>query len=233
MAISYNVINRQPLMNDHQPQIVQTGSLTDERGRDEIARHSHHFSGVLLRSGLPVDRSALCRVFIWALDNGGWREHDFSRPEGQTFNPRAARVGIILINDLGANSTELLEAGLASSVAVPGDNEAPHCEFLSPLAAELLGYYRRFGSEDVSRLLGTEQGLNAARVILANYLDRTRQIHRREDADRARFWRQFYEEREPYFCLAEHLGGAVDNYLKQWLWRFELRIKREEAGGDK
>ncbi|MDD2942636.1 MAG: hypothetical protein PHC51_06685 [bacterium] len=219
------------MTDNHHPD--QSGYQTDERGRDDISLHSHHFSGVLSRSGLSLDRESLCRVFTWALNNGGWLEHDFSRPAGQTFNPRPARVGIILINDLGADSQELLEAGLASSVALPGDRALPGCELLLPQAAELVDDYQRFSIDDVSRLLATERGLGVAKVILANYLDRTRQIHRRQDEDRADYWRKVYQEREPYFRLAEHLGGVVENYLKQWLWRFELRIRREEAGSVK
>ena len=58
---------------------------------------------------------ALDLAFRFAMDRGGALEPDYTRPEGQSYNPRPARIGVILINDSGEKAVEVLLAGLIAS----------------------------------------------------------------------------------------------------------------------
>ena len=80
-----------------------------------ISSYSPHLAMLLARCFSAEHFPALDLAFRFAMDRGGALEPDYTRPEGQSYNPRPARIGVILINDSGEKAVEVLLAGLIAS----------------------------------------------------------------------------------------------------------------------
>ena len=80
-----------------------------------IASYSPHLLGALERLPSPVNLPLLDEAFGWAMQVGGEKELDFTRDPEVSFNPRPARIPLILIKDASRFGTDLLAASILST----------------------------------------------------------------------------------------------------------------------
>lgn len=78
--------------------------------------HSQHLAKTLQRLG-DLDESAwLNEAFALVISSGALWERDFVRPHSASYNPRPARVALILIHDALEKRPEVLAAGMLCSL---------------------------------------------------------------------------------------------------------------------
>lgn len=88
-----------------------------------LQQHSRHLL-VALKDVLSAESiSEVDNVFEVCLAHGGLEELDYLRPSGQTYNPRPARIALIVLREIGVAKPDVLKAALASAcLGDVGDN---------------------------------------------------------------------------------------------------------------
>ena len=81
-----------------------------------IKQHSQSLDALLAKNFKQNDYKSLQDTFDFVIKNGGLEEIDFTREEGQSFNPRPARIAQIMIKDCSILSVEAIEASLLASI---------------------------------------------------------------------------------------------------------------------
>ena len=135
---------------------------------DPIKHTSPRLAGMLKRNRL--DTLEIVSAYLFAIGNGGMLELDYVRPDGQSFNPRPARVSAILMKDMHIKNRELIIAAILAC--------ADEDSLRSKAAAE-------FGEELVNMALEAqlaccntlESTLQPTIIAAALWLDRARHFH--------------------------------------------------------
>ena len=80
-----------------------------------IRERSSALDGALTRSFRDVSAESFADVFEFALENGGEDEVGFPRAEGVSFNPKCARVVLILLGDLLVAEKQLVRVAMLAA----------------------------------------------------------------------------------------------------------------------
>lgn len=99
-------------------------------------------------------------AFKYCIENDGLNEIDFIRPEGQSYNPRPARVALILINDCEQHDQELIISAILACSRLSNDKKANNALEICNYPSDNKNYQR-------------EEKL----IALALHLDRARHFH--------------------------------------------------------
>lgn len=186
---------------------------------DSIASYSKHLSGTLNSLVSAEDFETLEQAFIYAMRNGGGEEYGFLRQPGVSFNPRPARVALILIGDVGICDAEVLAAAIIATTGERlegfADGEDSTRDSVKSLA--------RLALLPVSELesLQTEHKHSGALIALALWLDRARHLHQATSPEVKEGFGSFVGETEAYIALASTVAKPLETLLQAWKARFE------------
>ncbi len=142
---------------------------------NSIKQYSPHLSFVLARA-FPQEALVLFDdAFDAAVKANGMVEEDFEREEGASFNPRPARIALILINDGKVREVNTI----ASGIIFPSEqsietNSNKHFSALPEKILEVRNRARDLLQNPESYKANESQA--AATVVLASWLDRMRHL---------------------------------------------------------
>ena len=179
-----------------------------------ILKRSPHLASALRRT-LPAEEVTLLeRAYDYAQATGGEEEVSFSRPAGQSYNPRPARVCLILLHDLSVRDARILQAGLVACGAEPRGYPSPEVAALAVLALQ---------PPDELRCSGARE---AAAIALALRLDLARHFHlMNEEA-----LRPFLGETAAFLELARELHPSIVPRFETVARRRVLRTVEGSSG---
>lgn len=180
-----------------------------------ISNKSPHLEGYLkrlIKSGKINSYADLDEAFTWCMQNGGIDEHDFIREAGVSFNPRPARVAIILMKEEGVQDLDILTAAVLSSCADKIHNYDNASDEIKSLVSKSM--------QPASIILEYKPAV----IALANRLDRARQLHRCNLKDASIHWPKFLEENSDYLTLAEKHSKSLSILLSSWEKRFRTQF---------
>ena len=139
-----------------------------------LDERSSHLGGVLRRTLSPYPEELFEDVFEYALQTGGEDECGFSRQPEVSFNPKCARLGLILLQDGGIREPLLVASGILSASAHPEGYGGSEAEALTSQLRDLHSDFPTY--EDVNAPL--ESPANRLRIIRAALcIDLGRHLH--------------------------------------------------------
>lgn len=194
-----------------------------------IQNDSPHLASVLKLRFPGEDCRLLDEVFEFTLTHGGLLEIDFKRPEGASYNPRPARVSLILINDAGIRELQVLAAAMLASIWSPEISDLAESQ---NFPKDLLELAERANS-DPDELLAqsSAQGNMAGIIAVALRLDRARHLHQATRPEVRESWPEFVEETGRFVVLAKARSELLYNRLSSWKSRFGQKLLRQENHG--
>lgn len=155
-----------------------------------IRKYSPHLASVVTRLFDAQALEQIAPIFHWCIEQGGLDELDFGREEGASYNPRPARVALILINDAASRDltsvgAAIIAAGLEGSAFEPDGSQFQQlAEARAELAARPLAELVKLSDEDICE---------AGTIACCLWLDRARHLHLSQGQDRA-LWEWACEE---------------------------------------
>ncbi len=84
-----------------------------------IRKHSPNLAGVVERLFDAKDLETIEVAFIKAIEQGGLEELDFTRESGVSYNPRPARIALILLNDAHIRDVEVITDAISGTCSTP------------------------------------------------------------------------------------------------------------------
>lgn len=162
---------------------------------------------------------AIEKAFDFALAKGGREEIDYPRKPGMSFNPRPARVCLILINDLRVLDSEILQAAMLGCVWSDLARETE----LETLFGKRVISLAALASSSPSTLLENQDSSHkdVCAITAAIWLDRARHLHL-SDPQQTNWW-AFLTEVEKVISLAELRAPEAASRLSHWKKMFEQR----------
>ena len=188
-----------------QPFTNKSPSETDKSSQS--FRESPHLRKSLERQGFG-DSALLRDAFELAVASGGLRELDFEREEGASYNPRPARVALILLDNCGVRDELTLAAGILAA------SDAPEAEAAETLA-EAISIAKSTRCTAAALANADDRLLN---IALTLQLDRARHRHQ-ADASADSGWPEFIAETEKYIVLAQSRSHPLYQILAAWIQR--------------
>jgi len=186
---------------------------------------SQSLSGAVTRSVPKPAHSILLQAYNFALENGGWTELDFTREDGVSYNPRPARIALILINDASTTDADILAAAMISEVFC-----APEENLIENSIPQTFSQEIKRLVEGVVQIRRAKDNQNAdydrpAMLIhLASWLDRARHLHQattpQSTDSKLDFWQQFLSDTDQLIPIAVTVSEPLANLLVAWRARF-------------
>lgn len=168
-----------------------------------IYSHSANLFNVLNSSFGHDLQPKFDEIFKYCIENGGLTELDFVRPKDQSYNPRPARVALILLNE----SKQLDQSLLISAMLACVDN----CQ--DPLSIEAKQISSEIELKNYSR--------KAKLIALALHLDRIRHFHLSPHHKAQR--KNIHLLTKKILDLAGSECQRVNHLITHWLQRDEQR----------
>lgn len=156
----------------------------------------------------------LDHAFAFALEHGAWLEIDFEREPGVPYNPRPARIALILINDAKTKDLAALTAGVLATAHADLSLLREKLPEVPSTALELA-----ILSLAEPELLIEQIAPHAGIVACALHLDRARHRHLVRDPEKLLLWRSFIEMTERYIALADRVSPELSVLLGAWMKR--------------
>jgi hypothetical protein len=118
--------------------------------------------------------------FNFTIEHGGMLELDFKRPEGQSYNPRPARIALIGIKDENINSLELIQLLILSSLIEVSENvNALDVNLISKkiniINPTRLLNLQKYANEDEAACTSLDK--DDFKILLSLHIDRMRHSH--------------------------------------------------------
>ncbi len=170
-----------------------------------VEEHSPKLKGTLNRTLEPADRETVERYFLTAVRNGGLAELDYKREEGQSFNPRPARILSILIEQANLHCPQTLSAAVLASVWT-----TLSADIRRELPPELVNLAEQAAGNSIP------SNQAAIFIRLASYLDRARHLHLADSSK----WDEIYGQCEAHIELAREHCAPLHTLLVSWKARF-------------
>jgi len=209
-------------------------------------KESPHLRNVLSRkfTQIPLE---LDQAFNIAKDLGGNQELDFKREEGVSFNPRSARIVLILLEGNEAVETELIKNALLSS-CIKEDSTFPDdvvnilssdCiaamnsikksmaqinQRASSLILEEDDSFMRCSTSEISDLLDFNLESPNAQILISLFIDRMRHSHLAKSESKTDTIMKRVRESFYYECLSMTYFSYYTPFIKAWRNRFYSKI---------
>lgn len=176
-----------------------------------VKKLSPHLHSVIQRvfRDAPHAHALLEVSFAHAVEKGGLTELDFTREEGVSFNPRPARVALILLSNAQVTDPEVIAAGMLAS-SDPLD-DLKHLEVAE--RARVLAH-AALEPPEVIASIDPAIRFEVAIVALALWLDRVRHLHQSPDATIR--WNEMLERTDCYITLAAQTSEPLHTLLLAW-----------------
>ena len=185
-----------------------------------IREKSPHLASVLTREfqeSAELVNLELC--FNFAINQGALAEIDFVRDEEASYNPRPARVALILLNNAKIRNLAYLASGILASVSklneLKPENQIPSAVWETAVEAQQ-------DSENFLRCWSPKLR-PAATIMLSHSLDRARHVHLADWSIDAK--KIFIEETEKQLQLAKLASPELEILLMHWLERYRRKYE--------
>lgn len=181
-----------------------------------ISKFSPHLDIVSSQTFQAEELLTLGAALEVAMENGGGSELDFERVEGVSYNPRPARVALILIKDAGIQNMPVIAAALLASL----DAKAFHAANLERSFDEKIVTLASRSYENILDLSreNTESSKNAVLIAAAHWLDRVRHLHQ---SPKIELRHPMHEATKPYIEYVLAINPRLSELLDAWYKRFE------------
>lgn len=193
-----------------------------------LAIRSPHLARELARTVTSDDAAMLDDIFPVVMAHGGEAELDFIRDPDVSFNPRPARIPLILIQNLETKNGVSLAAGILSCIDRLLDVSLPELE-VSPLSGLVfeIAMCAQLPVAELERE-AKKAGMQAAAVVaLAQYLDRCRHLHQSNIPEKSERFAAVLENYPGFLRLSQRYGPAVEPILVAWYERFQRFLSRQ------
>ncbi len=182
-----------------------------------LAQLSPHLLGTLKRIFTPSDLVFIENTFMVAIECGGAGEIDFIRAENSSYNPRPARVALILIDQLQEKDSRVVTSALLATIPdlrrelIPAtviDEDILNLSLLSQLSPE--------------ELTAQQAHLPAAasKIALAAWLDRIRHFHLAPSETKKTLCMHIALQTDKFLELAQTTNSPLTPFLVRWRDRF-------------
>ena len=161
------------------------------------------------------------KIFSIAIENGGLEEEDFRREPGVSFNPRPARVGLILINDLKVHDPLIVRAGVLAPVVDRCPDEAKakiESSMSGGKQAIETALAARLPLDRIEKLEGSAREA-AAKIAAALFLDRMRHFHQSDEWKTTEDRTVWLKRVEPYIRFSSWGAPQLTPYFEAWCAR--------------
>ena len=182
-----------------------------------IRAKSPHLAGSLEKILTPAQCSELDEVWNYVVQAGGMAEIGFEREPGVSYNPRPARVGLILLSNFEVTEVHVIAAGFLSCV----DDSVAYSGALAKDATKLA----ERSKHSIRELAAAPENDEVLLVALARHLDDVRHFHLRDGYREA----GFASERERFLQLTEEHARAVPMRYEAVKQTYEKYIERWRA----
>lgn len=183
-----------------------------------IKKLSPNLHGALKRFVNMDDADLMDYCFETAIHHQGLEEIDFKREDGVSYNPRPARVALILINDAKILDPQLISTSFLANIEKNKlvnlkneENKIPKEFFQNALLAKSPFFYENLRKE-------------IKIISLALQLDRARHRHLSPRLNNKENWQEFLEENLKYIKLAKDLSPQLHLLLEEWQERAMRKI---------
>jgi hypothetical protein len=187
-----------------------------------IQKRSPHLLGALKRNFRAPDAALLEEAFSLAMEIGGENELDFTRAKEASFNPRPARVALILLQEMKVREVATLAAAILASTH-PRPNQEELQELFetrisndNQIRQEIIRLYSQISGPLEKTLAPDEVEQSAAVIVLALLLDRARHLHLAKGDDAKIRQRDFLDSLPQYLKLAQRVNRQVYTLLEAW-----------------
>ncbi len=178
-----------------------------------IKQRSPSLWGELKRRFTPTELELLDSSFQSSIHSGGELELDFVRAEGDSFNPRLARIALILLQDAQVTDSNCIIEALNSAATAPNSEVA--------LAAQAI-----FESPDGWQ---SDSHSQATLIALASHLDRARHIHLASADKQAVLLPDFLRKTDSMIAIARQTNERLYTLLSAWKTRVVNNISERTA----
>jgi hypothetical protein len=188
-----------------------------------IINDSPQLAFTLLRRFSRDNIALLEQAFDVASQSGGAKELDFERKPDMPYNPRLARVTLILINDAKVTDYTLLAAAMLAA-ALEANSALGHLDEAFPADIVHLAKLSQCSPQEL-RASHDPHWRKAALISLALRLDRARHIHLATDEIVRQSWKSFLEITDDYIDLAASVSVPLHSLFSTWKRRFQLKVE--------
>lgn len=216
-----------------------------------MLKNSPHLRSVAERLRPRPDIALLDRVLNFTLANGGWEEVHFLRDPDTSYNPRPARVALILAIDAKRRSTAELAAAMLAAIghgATENCSVRSHSEYCPLFLPEQESLFAECDSlltiaELQPQLLlariestnganpEADEILAGATIACAARLDLVRHFHQADAETRKSLEESIVSETKDYLQIARHCSIPLANLLNHWLMRYGARNSKNAVNG--
>jgi hypothetical protein len=218
----------------------------------QLKKLSPHLNGVLNRSFDEAGRQTIETCFNYSVSKSGTQELDFVREEGVSFNPRQARIGLLLINEADGLVADDIAAGiLASSIEAGTVNLESHTIASGNGQSRAIDrFFLR--AEDVEKFIGEAASASIPKelcniikrlkdikddcsdpaltgILAALWIDRARHLHQSADSKRVEYIEDFRLTTELVLQLAQPFHNRLYLLLATWFERYFDLIEGSSA----
>jgi hypothetical protein len=181
-----------------------------------IQLHSPHLYGYLTRTYSEDDLEYLTKAFKISIEHGGLRELDFEREPGVSYNPRPARIGIILLSECKVNDRQILATAFLASVLQYQPNAVETVRTAFPELYDI-ALKSSFKPDKIERN-SKSMPIHLISGVLA--IDRARHLHLAKDISISTI-QQFIKDLDIQIELAKTCSPRLEILLTSWKQRYE------------
>lgn len=185
---------------------------------ESIKKLSPNLHGSLKRFVNVDEAELLDYCFETAILHQGLEEIDFIREEGVSYNPRPARVALILINDAKIQDLQLISNSFLANI------EKNKLENLKNEKSKIPEEFFQNALLAKSPFFAENLRKEIKIISLALQLDRARHRHLSPRLNNKENWQEFLEENLKYIKLAKDLSPELYLLLEKWQERAERNI---------
>ena len=188
-----------------------------------MAVHSGHLTSVAGTIFGPEVTANFEKLFLKTLEFGGLAEEDFDREPGASYNPRPARVALILIKDLKIAAADTIAAGILAAVSRSCTTESIELMTAEITNGKQVAQLAQDALLPLPQIEQLQEPLRtaAAAIAAAIFLDRMRHFHLtrtwRGASDRSGWLKQV----EPYIRFSSQTAPLLTPFFQTWCDRFE------------
>ena len=187
----------------------------------KLSPHLHSVAQRVFRDE-PAALGIVELSFAHAVSYGGLAELDFEREDGVSFNPRPARVALILLSNAQVTDGEVVAAGiLASSSPLEALKDLEVSE-----RARVLAHAAHALPDEIAELDLTIRA-EVAVVALSLWLDRVRHLHQSPTASER--WDAMLALTDRYIHLASQTSAPLHTLLIAWRERAAHGRERQRS----
>lgn len=175
----------------------------------KIKQYSQSLDALLRKLFNEEEFLTLEKTFLFTLSNGGLKEIDFTRTEGQSFNPRPARMAQIVLKNSSLNSFKIINSSFLACIK-------DECDLTALIATKILEYERIPNDQNK---IDEESKV----ISLALLLDRARHLHLSKEYLNEQFRKNFYTKVKTVLKISGSSNEKLNLLIGHWLKRDQLK----------